>query len=786
MDSDAAEGWADGVHPDDRGECLEAYGNACDRREPFSLEYRLRGGDGRYRSVVDQGVPYFDADGNLRGFIGACYDVDEKKRAEEAIRTSRGQARELARAAAKLDGRAETHDVLRAACEAAVDALGVWAAGFLLVDDSGSVLYLAADHGLPVAFRARHKAIPRHVRERQLELSSPSGQVADVQRSADLPNAQIYASHGIRSVAYACASWEGRLLGSLVVYTCGSPRHFDDEELEFLQGLASLASQAIVAARLKAEVEQHKVALGMLSDCARRLAEVGNQRALAEQLARAAVEALGADLAQVVRLDADGTHQVVAATCDDLSDSSLAAGWGHWPEARDSSGRDPHASMPAICHDIAADERFLPWREAALARGLCCAAVFPLASGAQPLGALAVFSRKLGFFNPAKVDLFSTLAAQAAALLAGLAQREEAERSRRRVEALRNIDAAAAAGLDLRVTLDVALEQAMDLTRADAAAVLLLDPFTKTLQCATSRGFRGRCSQRSRFHLGDSFIDRAVMERRVIQVPNLADVVDDWPRLRESAGEAFVAYYAVPLVARGQVKGVLELFHRSALSLAGETLAFLECLATRMAHIVDGANLFEELERSNVELASAFDAAIEGWARTLDLRDLEPAGHTQRVVELTERLAREMGIGGARLCYLRWGALLHDIGLVGVPDSVRHKAGRYTPAEREAMRRHPLVAYDLMAPIAFLQPAIDIPYCHHERWNGSGYPRGLKGAQIPLAARIFAVVDVWDAMRHERLDRPALADAEVREHLRSRAGEDFDPAVVEAFFRLDL
>ncbi|MDE3091491.1 MAG: HD-GYP domain-containing protein, partial [Chloroflexota bacterium] len=243
--------------------------------------------------------------------------------------------------------------------------------------------------------------------------------------------------------------------------------------------------------------------------------------------------------------------------------------------------------------------------------------------------------------------------------------------------------------------------------------------------------------------------------------------------------EGFVAYYGVPLIAKGRVKGVLELFHRSTLAPDEEWLAFLEALAEQAAIAIDNAALFNDLQRSNTDLTLAYDATIEGWSRALDLRDKETEGHTQRVTDMTLRLARGMGVSDNELVHLRRGALLHDIGKMGIPDSILHKPGALSDEEWAIMRRHPQLAYDMLSPITYLKSALDVPYCHHEKWDGTGYPRGLKGEQIPLAARIFAVVDVWDALHSDRPYRQAWAEDKVLEHIRSLAGTHFDPQVVK-------
>jgi HD-GYP domain-containing protein (c-di-GMP phosphodiesterase class II) len=195
-------------------------------------------------------------------------------------------------------------------------------------------------------------------------------------------------------------------------------------------------------------------------------------------------------------------------------------------------------------------------------------------------------------------------------------------------------------------------------------------------------------------------------------------------------------------------------------------------------------HMIASLQRSQQQLIEAYDLTLEGWSRALELRDEETEGHTQRTTEMTVRLARALGVSANDLVHIRRGAVLHDIGKMGVPDAILRKPGPLTVEERNIMRQHPDFAYRMLSPIEFLHPALDIPYCHHERWDGGGYPRQLKGEQIPLAARIFAVVDVWDALSSDRPYRAALAPEVVRQHLVDGAGSHFDPNVVETFLRI--
>lgn len=190
------------------------------------------------------------------------------------------------------------------------------------------------------------------------------------------------------------------------------------------------------------------------------------------------------------------------------------------------------------------------------------------------------------------------------------------------------------------------------------------------------------------------------------------------------------------------------------------------------------------LQRANEDLREAYDKTIEGWVLALDLRDRETEGHTQRVTEMAIQLARELGCTEEEILHIRRGALLHDMGKMGIPDEILQKPGPLTDDEWVIMRRHPLYAYQMLSPIHYLSQSLDIPHYHHERWDGSGYPQGLKGEAIPLFARLFAVVDVWDALSSDRPYRKRIPPEEVAAYLREESGRLFDPSIVEKFLPL--
>jgi HD-GYP domain-containing protein (c-di-GMP phosphodiesterase class II) len=352
------------------------------------------------------------------------------------------------------------------------------------------------------------------------------------------------------------------------------------------------------------------------------------------------------------------------------------------------------------------------------------------------------------------------------------------------LNALREIDQAITSSFNLRSTLDVVLAQTITQLQVDAADVLLLSLDGKILEYAAGKGFRTRAAETAHVLIGESYAGRVAKDRRLIKIENLKDQPDDPLLTTLLAGENFVCYYGVPLIAKGKVKGVLEVFHRATLVPYPEWLEFLNTLAGQAAIAIENADLFGNLQASNQELFQAYDATIEGWSRAMDLRDRETEGHTQRVTNLTLQLVRAMHIEESKLIHIRRGALLHDIGKLGIPDHILFKRGELTPEEFEIMQKHPEFAYEMLAPISYLKPALAIPYCHHEKWDGTGYPLGLKGEQIPLEARIFAVVDVWDALTSDRPYRPAWSREETLIYIKEQSGAHFDPHVVNMFFEM--
>jgi PAS domain S-box-containing protein/putative nucleotidyltransferase with HDIG domain len=562
-------------------------------------------------------------------------------------------------------------------------------------------------------------------------------------------------------------------------------------ELRLLTAMADMAANAIYRMTLYERTEQHVEQLAAVNNLGRVLSETLDLPQIYEQLHDATLRMLpDATTIFISLFDAErklircvfGIQDGERVEVDDLPPIPLTEpGTGVHSDVI-------HTRRPLILNNL--PNWLAPSKVKALVETPVqvtqSALYVPMIAKGQVIGLIHVQSEARQRYGQADAELLSVVGNTAAVAIENARLFAETRRRLERLQATHTVDAAITASLDLRVTLNVLLDQVTTHLNVEAAAVLLLNPHTQMLDYTAGRGFRTRGIEHFHLHLGEGYTGLVALERRTLTIPNIAKTEIQSARRSLFKEEGFVAYFGTPLVVKGQVKGVLEVFRHVEFSPDLEWIDFLETLAGQAAIAIDNTSLFESLQRSNVDLTLAYDAAIEGWSHALDLRDEETEGHSQRVTEMTLRLARAIGLNEAELVHVRRGALLHDIGKMGVPDSILLKPAALTEDEWVIMRKHPVYAYELLAPIAFLGPALDIPYCHHERWDGQGYPRGLKAEQIPLSARIFTVADVWDALCSDRPYRKGWQPDTVRDYIRKRGGADFDPKVVEAFLKLEL
>jgi PAS domain S-box-containing protein len=584
---------------------------------------------------------------------------------------------------------------------------------------------------------------------------------------------------GVRTYLSLPLMSRSALIGALTIGS-GIPAAFTREHSEIAAEVADLLAVAIQQARLFHQVRRHTFELESVAAFYQDLRQAPGRQEISEVVVRHTAKILQCEFVTLFEFDPANESFSVGRTS---APTALLMGERipiNNAFTRDvvSTGRPYADNHPQESAHVEYPELFRPLRSVACA---------PMFSRGFTVGALWIGRSHRG--NGADItaedlQLLESLGEVGGSALHRAALFEQTEQRLRRLSALRSVDMAISASIDLRVTLAVLLDQVATQLQVDAAVVRILNVPSQSLAYLAGRGIQSPVVTQNPLQLGEGFAGAAALQRRVIRVPQFAAQGNDYAqRLRES-GEPFASYFVAPLLSKGIVKGVLELFSRKPFEPDEEWVEYLETMAAQAAIAIDNASLFDDLQRTNTDLITAYDATIEGWSRALELRDRETEGHTLRVTGITLRLARRVGIQEDEMIHVRRGALMHDIGKMGISDAILLKPGPLTAEETQVMRRHPVFAYEMLFPIGYLRSAIDIPYCHHEKWDGSGYPRGLKGEQIPLAARVFAIVDVWDALRNDRPYRKAWPETKVREYLRDQNGRHFDPAVVEAFFKV--
>jgi len=338
--------------------------------------------------------------------------------------------------------------------------------------------------------------------------------------------------------------------------------------------------------------------------------------------------------------------------------------------------------------------------------------------------------------------------------------------------------------LGLKRVLEEVMDTLIALMRAERGFLMLRNP-SGELTVRIARGIDHINLEEDSFIVSRTIVGKVANTGEAILTTN----AQEDPRFENQMSVAAYQLRSIlcaPLKIKNELIGVIYVENRAKAGIFQlPDQGMITAFADQAAVAIDNAQLFDDLQEKNQELEKAYQATLEGWVSALDMRDKETEGHTQRVRILTERLARKMGVGDNEMVHITRGALLHDIGKMAIPDGILLKPGALTDDERELIKKHPVYAYDMLKRIDFLLPAIDIPYCHHEKWDGTGYPRGLKGNDIPFAARIFPVIDVWDALTSDRPYRKKLPKNKVLEHIRADSGKHFDPQVVEVFMQMD-
>jgi putative nucleotidyltransferase with HDIG domain len=361
---------------------------------------------------------------------------------------------------------------------------------------------------------------------------------------------------------------------------------------------------------------------------------------------------------------------------------------------------------------------------------------------------------------------------------------------RQKVETLAEVGDVINSSLGLDRVLEKVMDSLIALVQAERGFLVMRED--DELRVQTARGIDHVDLNEEAFALSRTIVQQVMSTGESVLTTN----AQEDPRFGKEASVIMLqlrSILCVPMKLKEDIIGVMFVDNRVQTGHFKESdLDLLSAFAEQSAMAIHNAGLFDDLqaankdlEAANTELEIAYEATLQGWVRALDLRDKETEGHTQRVTTLTQKLAQNMGVDGSQQVHIKRGALLHDIGKMGIPDGILLKPGKLTAEERELIQQHPTLAYEMLSPIEFLEPAIDIPYCHHEKWDGSGYPRGLRGDEIPIAARIFSVVDVWDALTSIRPYRNPMENAEALQYIHEQSGAHFDPEAVETFLEMN-
>jgi PAS domain S-box-containing protein len=569
----------------------------------------------------------------------------------------------------------------------------------------------------------------------------------------------------------------GQVIGYITIDSF-TPNAFTQNDAIAAQTFAQQAATSLENIRLYTETRQRLEELELVSRISYALRAARDTKEMLPILMNEIRSSIGTESVAIWLYDRDSNLLIPQAVSGKLSKLPRKA----LKPNESIAGKVYISGLPRISPEYANDPFTHPENAAFLGAGWGGIAV-PIRTMSETIGVLSVAVQAPQKIEAHHQRLITTIAEIAGNAIHRSNLYARSEEQIRRLTTLREMDTAITSSLDLNITLNIITDHLITKMRVGAAAILVFNPDSQMLDYYAMSGFGNRETGRTSMSIGDGLAGQILLSRRAIYIKDLSSETT-MDRASLITNNAFKSYYAVPLFSKGITKGILETYFNETFTPDADWLDFLQTLAGQATIAIDNAQLFENLQRTNQEISLAYDTTLEGWGKALELRDKETQGHTQRVTNLTLELARQIGISESELIHIRRGSLLHDIGKMGVPDSILRKPGPLTPDEMEEMQKHPKYAFNLLAPIPYLRPSLDIPYCHHEWWDGSGYPRGLKGEEIPLSARIFAIIDVWDALLSDRPYRKAWNEKDVLKYINGLGGKQFDPRVVATFQKM--
>jgi PAS domain S-box-containing protein len=784
MEADKAlvNGWLAAVHPEDRQSLAAGWRHASQSKNKSVSEYRFLQSDGTVVWVMGQAVPERDAGGRVSGYVGTITDITEHKRAEEESLSRLNELEMLYAASLAVGQTLQPKEIGKKILDILADRLHWHHAAIHQYHPDNNSLELLAFNQVGLKDETERLKAEQHFKRL---ISKPGqGLVGWVLKhgqpvySSDLSKDKRYIEvwPNVHSSMVVPLKAGKSTIGCLSV-TSEELDAFTETDEWLITTLAMLAASALENARLFEETRQRLAESEAVNSISIALRAAENLESILPAFLDEALKLLNTP-AGVIWLYDPGSDELLQSVSRDwfvqLPQMSNKPGQGL-------AGTTFASGEAQFSREFVRDPKVLETNRELIPSGWGGACV-PIHSTQEVLGVMMVSVQLPRELTSGEIRVLSTLAEILGIAVHRMRLHEQTEHQLEHVRILHEIDTVIAASFDLSITLDIILQNVLKHLQVDAGSVLILNPHTHMLNLEAGKGFLRPGIEKHQLGLGEGYAGRAVRERHMIQCLDLPADNDPSPFYRNlMQGEGFISYLGVPLVVKGDVKGVLEIFQRSRLKPDDEWVNFLGILAGQAAIAIDSNLTYSDLQRSNLELEMTYDMTLEGWSRALDMRDKETEGHSIRVTEMTLRLGRLLGVRDVEEVHLRRGSLLHDMGKIGIPDAILLKPGPLTAEEWEVMRTHPVRAYEMLAPIPYLSKALEIPHCHHEKWDGSGYPRGLKGEEIPLSARIFAVVDVYDALTSDRPYRPAWTKEKALDHIREQTGKHFDPQVVEAF-----
>ena len=471
--------------------------------------------------------------------------------------------------------------------------------------------------------------------------------------------------------------------------------------------------------------------------------------------ARVCVEQGAVSQAWIARVDADSFVQWVA----------------HWP---------PGPILHSFPHQLL--DKVIQYGEPVTFQdheNLVSGGIFPLSHGGRVIGLVGLLSRQTDYF---KWGTLAWINALTTIISDSFFQQESGREEQDAIE--HAICRILQASLDVQDPLPDVLVLLASTVKADAITALRYNLPLQRFDLLAAHGLNAREIAKLKLYFETGPVGRVAEERQTIWIEDMLAAKPGTHPISQLTEEGFRSYLALPLIGHNDFLGILEIVWRKTPEIQTLDTGFLTRVAEQISFTMERSSIVKDLRHSNEGLSSAYNAMVEGLSRALELRDIETEGHTRRVSVLMMRFGEHMQIPSAQWDAIKQGALLHDIGKLGIPDAILLKPGSLTQREREVMQQHAMYGYRILAPIINLRQTLDIALYHHERWDGSGYPYGLKGEQIPLVARLFAVADVFDALTSDRPYRSAWSHSQAVEYLREQSGRLFDPKIVELFLEI--